>query len=77
MSRHVALVLGIQPAALSLHRPLADAGVDSLLAAAFRVALERDLGMALPATLLWNYPTIDEIAGFLSRVITDATDQAT
>ncbi|MBJ6613360.1 acyltransferase domain-containing protein [Streptomyces sp. I3(2020)] len=68
----VAAVLGVQPAAVGVHRPLTEAGVDSLLAAAVRVALERDLGIALPATLLWNYPTVGEIAGYLTVALTDA-----
>jgi 6-methylsalicylic acid synthase len=67
----VAAVLGVQPAAVGVHRPLTEAGVDSLLAAAVRVALERDLGVALPATLLWNYPTVGEIAGYLTVVLAD------
>nr|APD71592.1 type I polyketide synthase 9 [Streptomyces sp.] len=73
--QRVAVVLGMQPTAVGVHRPLTEAGVDSLLAAAVRVALERDLGVALPATLLWNYPTISEIAGFLSGVLTETTTQ--
>ncbi len=68
----VAAVLGVQPAAVGVHRPLTEAGVDSLLAAAVRVALERDLGIALPATLLWNYPTVGEIADYLTVALTDA-----
>ncbi|MFG2791821.1 SDR family NAD(P)-dependent oxidoreductase [Streptomyces sp. NPDC048419] len=67
----VAAVLGVQPAAVGLHRPLTEAGVDSLLATAVRVALERDLGVALPATLLWNYPTVGEIAGYLTAALSD------
>ncbi|AXG81631.1 type I polyketide synthase [Streptomyces paludis] len=67
----VASVLGVRPAAVGVHRPLTEAGVDSLLAAAVRVALERDLGIGLPATLLWNYPTVGEIAGYLSAVLAD------
>ncbi len=70
--RHrVAVVLGVAPTAVGVHRPLTEAGVDSLLAAAVRVALERDLGVALPATLLWNHPTVNEIAGYLAGVLTD------
>jgi 6-methylsalicylic acid synthase len=72
----VAAVLGLRPDAIGVHRPLTEAGVDSLLAAAVRVALERDLGVALPATLLWNYPTVSEIAGFLADVLaTQASDE--
>ncbi|WP_433571225.1 type I polyketide synthase [Streptomyces sp. CA-251247] len=74
--RRVAAVLGMQPAAVGVHRPLTEAGVDSLLAAAVRVALERDLGVALPATLLWNYPTVSEIAGFLAGILTESSTTA-
>ncbi|MFF0203806.1 type I polyketide synthase [Streptomyces sp. NPDC005017] len=70
--RRVANVLGAQPDAVSVHRPLTEAGVDSLLAAAIRVALERDLGVALPATLLWNHPTVSAIAGHLGDLLTAA-----
>ncbi|MEU3917473.1 type I polyketide synthase [Streptomyces sp. NPDC029004] len=72
--QRVAVVLGVQPAAVGVHRPLTEAGVDSLLATAVRVALERDLGVALPATLLWNYPTVSEIAGFLAGVLGESAD---
>ncbi|MGR8007756.1 type I polyketide synthase [Streptomyces hypolithicus] len=74
--RRVATVLGVQPTAVGVHRPLTEAGVDSLLASAVRVALERDLGVALPATLLWNYPTVSEIAGFLAGVLADTSPHA-
>ncbi|MFI1399302.1 type I polyketide synthase [Streptomyces sp. NPDC020681] len=74
--QRVATVLGMQPSAVGVHRPLTEAGVDSLLAAAVRVALERDLGVALPATLLWNYPTVSEIAGYLASVLTDNAESS-
>lgn len=74
--RRVALVLGVQSAAVGVHRPLTEAGVDSLLATAVRVALERDLGIALPATLLWNHPTVGEIAGYLAGVLGDTAETA-
>ncbi|MFJ9739201.1 SDR family NAD(P)-dependent oxidoreductase [Streptomyces sp. NPDC101166] len=69
--RRVASVLGTRPEAVGVHRPLTEAGVDSLLAAAIRVALERDLGVPLPATLLWNHPTVSEMAAFLATTLAD------
>lgn len=71
----VAVVLGVRASSIGVHRPLTEAGVDSLLAAAVRVALERDLGLALPATLLWNHPTVADIAGFLAGVLESAAQQ--
>nr|WP_285641815.1 type I polyketide synthase [Lentzea sp. NBRC 102530] len=62
-------VLGVPADAVSPHRPLTEAGVDSLLASALRVRLERETGVALPATLLWNHPTPAGIAGYLADVV--------
>jgi 3-oxoacyl-(acyl-carrier-protein) synthase/acyl carrier protein len=45
--------------------PLAQAGLDSLAALELRSALEIRLSVSLPATLLFDYPTIHEISGYL------------
>ncbi|PKW14312.1 6-methylsalicylic acid synthase [Saccharopolyspora spinosa] len=62
-------VLGVPADAVSPTRALTEAGVDSLLASELRVRLERETGMALPATLLWNHPTPAGIAAYLAGVI--------
>ncbi|WP_433192815.1 type I polyketide synthase [Nocardia sp. CA-107356] len=62
-----ASTLGTDPDALSPYRPLTETGIDSLLATALRANLERHLGIPLPATLLWNYPTITDIARYLTE----------
>ena len=58
--------LGAEPDALDADRPLADQGVDSLLAVALRAALDDRLGVELPATLLWKHPTVAAIAAHLA-----------
>lgn len=48
-------------------KPLNDLGLDSLMAVELRNALGQGLGRALPATLLFDYPTIGALTDFLSR----------
>ncbi|ABW13010.1 Beta-ketoacyl synthase [Parafrankia sp. EAN1pec] len=72
----VAAVLGTGVTGLDPNQPLTEAGVDSLLAASVRIALEREFGIALPATLLWNHPTVVAIAGHLASILGDAGDPA-
>jgi acyl carrier protein len=49
--------------------PLKDAGLDSLMAVELRNALTRSVGRSLPATLLFDYPTLDALAEYLFRVL--------
>ena len=45
--------------------PLLSAGLDSLGAVELRNALEGALGLALPGTLVFDYPSLDAITGFV------------
>ncbi|MCA9970397.1 MAG: SDR family NAD(P)-dependent oxidoreductase, partial [Anaerolineales bacterium] len=47
--------------------PLRDLGMDSLMAVQLRNAISGRLGRPLPATLLFNYPTVGELTDYLSR----------
>jgi polyketide synthase 12/myxalamid-type polyketide synthase MxaB len=46
-------------------RPLQELGLDSLMAVELRHGLTASLGCALPTTLLFDYPTMDALAGRL------------
>ncbi len=54
-------------------RPLNDLGMDSLMALEFRNALAAEVRQSLPATLLFNHPTLAAISGYLSGLLLNTT----
>ena len=69
----------IPPGQIDDRRPFESFGIDSLLAARLSGELEEFLGLALPPTLLYDYPSIAaltahlaEIAGLEARAVTPA-----
>ena len=57
-----AAVLGQPPASLEPDRPLQQYGLDSLLSLELRNRLATGSGLSLPASLLFDYPTLDALA---------------
>ena len=53
---------------LAADMPLNEAGLDSLMALELRTALGTGLGLTLPATLLFNFPTIVALTGHLETL---------
>ena len=63
-------VLGLEDAqAIDPKRPLQELGLDSLMAVELRNALGRAVASTLPATLLFDHPTVDALVSFLSTEI--------
>lgn len=63
-------VLGLDPSTrLDVRAPLKDAGLDSLMAVELRNALVRSIGHSLPATLLFDYPSLDQLAAYLMKTL--------
>src|SRR5262249_30995659 len=66
-------VLGLgSAAAIAADRPLRELGLDSLLAIELRNLLGRSLGQPLPATLLFDYPTLRGLRDYLLQQLPGA-----
>ena len=63
----VAAVLG--SADIDAQQPLMEAGLDSLSSVELKNSLEAKLGAELPSTLVFDYPTMAALAGFLAAKI--------
>jgi polyketide synthase 12/myxalamid-type polyketide synthase MxaB len=69
-------VLGLDSSfRLDVKKPLNEMGLDSLMAIELKNAVGNIVGQDLPATLLFNYPTIDELAGYLVKEVLKVEDK--
>src|SRR5204862_100001 len=67
---HAARVLGLEASAhIDPARPLNELGLDSLMAIELRNALGVTAGQTLPATLLFDYPTVQALSDYLAREV--------
>ena len=65
-------VLGLEPgASIDPDRPLSELGLDSIMAVELRNALGADLALErpLPATLLFDRPSIASVADYIAREV--------
>jgi myxalamid-type polyketide synthase MxaD len=66
----LAAVLGFHGQAhIARHQRLFDLGMDSLLAVEFRNRLEAELGVRFPATLIFDYPSLDALTDFVGGLL--------
>lgn len=54
---------------IAIDQPLVDQGFDSLMSVDMRNRLNRALGRTLPASLLFDYPTLDRVARYLLETV--------
>lgn len=59
--------LKVPAADIELDLPLTQYGLDSIAALTMAGELEEELGLELPSTLVWDYPTINDLAGYLTQ----------
>jgi acyl transferase domain-containing protein/acyl-CoA synthetase (AMP-forming)/AMP-acid ligase II/acyl carrier protein len=62
-----ARVLRLDVSTVDTSEPLASMGFDSLMSLELRKRLESSLGVTLPATVAWRFPTIDALVPFLAE----------
>jgi acyl transferase domain-containing protein len=76
LRQQIGLVLRLAPEQIEREAPLKVVGLNSLMSLELRNRLELALGLTLPATLVWNYPTVAAIAVHLLERLGLATDAA-
>jgi acyl carrier protein len=67
LTERVSALVGVAPAQLDTAQPFAAFGLDSIAAVGLAGELEDWLDVELPATILWDYPTIAALAEYLAR----------
>jgi phthiocerol/phenolphthiocerol synthesis type-I polyketide synthase C len=69
VAEQLAAVLRLTPNQVDRGTRASAQGLDSLMGLALRNRLERSLGLRLKATLIWNYPTVTALAGYLAEAL--------
>jgi len=73
VSSHVVQILGGNPSnSLNQKRDFFAMGMDSLTSIELRNRLQTSLGSSLPSTLLFEYPTVEELVGYLTQKVLSA-----
>ncbi len=65
LTAKVAGYLKVAPHTIDIDTPLADCGIDSVMAMTLCADLECEKGFAVDTTIVWDHPTIDAIATYL------------
>lgn len=67
--RQVAAEMKLPPEELDVRRALSEMGLDSVMTLIIRRRLEQQFRLSLPATLLWNRPTVVAVATHLTTLL--------
>lgn len=75
VSKQVANVLGSDVKTLDVTTGFFDLGMDSLTSVEMRNALQGSLGIDLPSTLIFKYPTIEAVSEFLADTLRGTSEK--
>jgi microcystin synthetase protein McyG len=62
----LASVLRLETSIIDTSKTMGSHGLDSLMGFEFKNRCEQSLGLSFPVTMVWNYPTIAALAGYLA-----------
>ncbi|PSL48187.1 acyl transferase domain-containing protein [Chitinophaga niastensis] len=68
----LAEALFMLPEEVATDKNFVDMGLDSIVGVEWTRAINKQYGTALPATKLYDYPTIEELARYLAKVLQDS-----
>ncbi|KYG03732.1 hypothetical protein BE21_50160 [Sorangium cellulosum] len=68
----ISQVLRLPEGKIEVDAPLTSLGMNSLMGLELRNRIEAMLGITVPATLLWTYPTVAALSGHLARETCEA-----
>lgn len=71
----VAAQLGLAEDAVDASQPLVELGVDSIMTVGLLRQLEKQTGLSLPPTLLWEYPTAGAVSDRIVELVTAASEE--
>src|SRR6185503_17631683 len=74
--RHLASIVGVDPAEITPDTMFAALGMDSLLALDLRTVLERNLQTTLSTTMIFDHPTLEALVSYLNGVLPLSTAQS-
>lgn len=76
MTDRLAAELGVRSDEVDVTVPFAALGVDSILGVSLAGELADELSIEVPATMFWDYPTIDQLAEYLAELSMGARQAA-
>jgi acyl carrier protein len=75
LREQLAALLAVDPSRIGVRDNLLELGIDSFKAVEFKFFLESKLGLPISSSLVFDYPTLDALAGFLLEQIYPLQEQ--